>query len=371
MTRQTERQSTQGTDKSRSRFVRFSGLQSRMTFSYVWVTFVTVLVLLCLYTVLLTGMINYTLSQEQARSTIHFPPLSTYPVQGALVMLILTVLLAPVIGGLFGMLTTRGVIQRIHHLVWATTQIANGSYGQRVSVSANDEIGQLEQQLNRMAEQLAEQIAQRQKLAEQNARLAERTRITRELHDAISQDLFSLRMLTDGLQTLLPADSDLQSPIAAIEQTTTNMIREMRALLLELRPIQLDGLGLAAALEELAATYRARLEMIVMTSIVSVPLAANVEHTLLRVAQEALANAVRHAGATEIAVSLAPQEHGVVLTITDNGKGFPADGSGTLHGLGLHLMQERIQELHGSFVLETAPGQGTRITVCVPREAGG
>src|SRR5258708_8632225 len=272
MTRQTERQSTEGTDKSRSRFVRFSGLQSRMTFSYVWVTFVTVLVLLCLYTVLLTGMINYTLSQEQARSTIHFPPLSTYPVQGALVMLILTVLLAPVIGGLFGMLTTRGVIQRIHHLPWPTTQIANGSYGQRVSVSANDEIGQLEQQLNRIAEQLADHIAQPQKLAEQNARLAERTRITRELHDAISQDLFSLRMLTDGLQTLLPADSDLQSPIAAIEQTTTNMIREMRALLLELRPIQLDGLGLAAALEELAATYRARLEMIVMTSIVSVPL---------------------------------------------------------------------------------------------------
>lgn len=187
---------------------------------------------------------------------------------------------------------------------------------------------------------------------------------------AISQDLFSLRMLTDGLQMLLPADSDLQSPIAAVEQTTTNMIREMRALLLELRPIQLDQLGLVAALEELAATYRARLEMTVITTVVSVPLAAKVEHTLLRVAQEALANAVRHAGATEIAVSLAPQEDSIVLTITDNGKGLSADGSGSRHGLGLRVMQERIQELHGSFVLETAPGQGTCITVCVPREVG-
>src|SRR5258708_12275096 len=114
-------------------------------------------------------------------------------------------------------------------------------------------------------------------------------------------------MLTDGLQTLLPADSDLQSPIAAIEQTTTNMIREMRALLLELRPIQLDGLGLAAALEELAATYRARLEMIVMTSLVSVPLAANVEHTLLRVAQEALPNAAPPPRSTEIAPNPPPR----------------------------------------------------------------
>lgn len=367
MTRHIKGQFTEGTDQSTLRFAHFSGLQSRMTFSYMWVTCVTVLLLLGLYTALLTGMIEYTLSQEKgSHGTLYFPSLTTYPLQGAFVLLILTVLIAPLVGGLFGTLTMRGVIQRVHHLVWVTTQIADGHYTQRVTVSANDELGQLEQQFNRMAEQLAENIEQRQELFGKNARLAERTRISRELHDAISQDLFSLRMLMAGLLMELPTDSDLQPCIATVEQTLTNMVHEMRALLLELRPIQLDQSGLVTALEKLAATYRARLAITVKTSIVSVPLAANIEHALLRVAQEALTNAVRHADATEIVLSLTPQEDLIVLTITDNGKGFLVGESSVQHGFGLHFMQERIQELRGNFRIETVPKQGTQIRVCFP-----
>jgi CubicO group peptidase (beta-lactamase class C family) len=97
--------------------------------------------------------------------------------------------------------TTRGLVERVRNLATATTRFADRTYTQRVSVSRNDEIGLLEHQFQCMAEQLAESIAQREKLAEQNARLAERARISRELHDAISQDLFSLRMATGGLQS--------------------------------------------------------------------------------------------------------------------------------------------------------------------------
>jgi two-component system, NarL family, sensor histidine kinase LiaS len=241
-----------------------------------------------------------------------------------------------------------------------------------VLITHNDEVSQLEYHFNRMAEQLAESIARRQELAEHNARLEERARISRELHDAISQDLFSLRTLTDGLQTAIQAGAqmiDCKPRIAMLEQTTNAMTREMRALLLEMRPPQLEGLGLAEALEALADTYTLRLGIAVTTSIVLVALSIPTEQSLLRIAQEALTNAARHTNATMIILELAQKEQMVSFRISDNGQGFKRDESGKQHGLGLHLMQERVEELHGSFLLDTVPGKGTRIAICVPQEA--
>lgn len=275
--------------------------------------------------------------------------------------------LAPV-GGLFGRMTTRRIVQRIHYLVTVTAQFANGNYAQRVQVAHSDEVGQLEQQLNQMADQLAASIARQQELASHNARLQERARISRELHDAISQDLFSLRMLAYGLQEKLPKDSHLQPDIATLEQATTNAIRELRALLLEMRPTPLEHLKLSEALEEMAKTYQTRLGLTITTTITTVPLCLQVEHALLRIAQEALTNAVRHAHATEIMLSLVPQELAVLLSITDNGTGFDPHQSQLQHGLGLRLVQERVQELHGTFTLRSAPGEGTHIQACVPQE---
>ncbi len=301
---------------------------------------------------------------------IPLPLIVSYPLQGALVIFLLLLLLAPLVGSRFGMMTTHGLIGRVHNLVLATTRVANGDYTRLVEVSRPDEIGQLEQQFNRMAQQLAESIAQRQALAAQNARLAERARISRELHDAISQDLFSLRMLTDGLHMALPEDSRLQPHIATLEHTTTNMTREMRALLLEMRPARLEHLGLSAAIEDLAATYRERLGITVITTLSATPLNPRIEHTLLRIAQEALSNAVRHASATVITLSLVPREDMVILLVEDNGKGFSPLEYSSQHGLGLQLMQERVRELRGSFVLESIPGRGTRISVCLQQEEG-
>ncbi|HEY5005361.1 MAG TPA: sensor histidine kinase [Ktedonobacteraceae bacterium] len=281
--------------------------------------------------------------------------------------LIALVFSAP-IGGIFGLVTTRGLVRRLRNLITATTLFADGNYEQRVSVTRKDEIGQLEQQFNRMAEQLLESIAQRQKLAEQNARLAERSRISRELHDAISQDLFSLSMLAGGLQTALPHDSPLQTQISTLGATTTSTIREMRALLLELRPLQLEDLGLAEGLKELATSYITRLGITVNTEIAPVQLNVKAEYALLRISQEALANAVRHANATTITLSLFALKKHVTLTISDNGSGFNPDESKIQHGLGLRLMQERVQELNGTFKLQSTPGQGTSICVCLPEE---
>ena len=365
MTKRTDNHPRQERGDSLPRFSQLSGLQARMTTSYIWVTAVAMIILLALYTVFLTAEVGYTLSHPT-----HFPPLTTYPLQGALVMLLVLALVTPLIGGLFGTMTTRGMVERVRKLVTATTQVANGQYTQRVIVTRNDEIGQLEYQFNRMAEQLVERITQREVLAEQNARLAERARISRELHDAISQDLFSLRMLADGLQAALPADSALQPQITTLEQTTTNIARELQALLLEMRPLQLEDQGLAEALGALASIYRTRLGLTVTTALTPVTLSPQAEHTLLRIAQEALTNAVRHGHATTITLNLHPQPQTIVFTITDDGQGFEPTRHGTAQGFGLRLMQERVQEMQGSFEVQTAPGRGTCVSVCLPREGG-
>ncbi len=327
-------------------------LRTQMALSYVWVTVASVLVLQILAFLLM----GFSLGQVTG------PVLRT-----ALVVL---VVLAP-IGGLFGLISTRGIVSRIRSLVSATTRFATGDYSQRVPVSRDDEVGKLEEQFNRMAAQLVESIAQQQNLAEQNARMEERARISRELHDAISQDLFSMRTLANGLHTAIrsgaPAE-ELEPHVALLEQTTITMTREMRALLLEMRPPQLEGLCFQDAIAALADAYTSRLGMSVTADIAPVALSANTEHALLRMIQEALSNAARHANATAIHLALAAQGEMAVLTVTDNGQGFDPAGNEQPYGLGLRLMQERVNELGGRFSLESAPGQGTRIEIQVLQE---
>lgn len=282
-----------------------------------------------------------------------------------LAALILLVVLAP-LGGIFGFISTRGMVKRLKGLASATTLLADGDYQQRLRVGSRDELGQLEQQFNRMAEQLGASTARQKELAEENARLAERSRISRELHDAISQDLFSLSMLAGGLQSALPADSPLQRQASTLEQTTTTMIREMRALLLELRPTNLEALCLNEALEELASAYSTRVGIAVKTKLAPLHLEARLEHALLRIAQEALSNAARHANASEICLTLTLNGQEVAFSLKDNGQGFQTDDEGRRHGLGLRLMEERVQELNGTLELFSIPGQGTSLEVHLP-----
>jgi signal transduction histidine kinase len=140
----------------------------------------------------------------------------------------------------------------------------------------------------------------------------------------------------------------------------------MRALLLELRPTPLEHLDLAGALRELAGGYGERLGLTVTVEAQSVALDAKREHALLRIAQEALANAARHSNATRVALCLAGDGDTVHLTIADNGDGFAAADGSVSHGLGLRIMRERVAELDGTLVVTTAPGEGARIAVAIP-----
>jgi signal transduction histidine kinase len=201
-------------------------------------------------------------------------------------------------------------------------------------------------------------------LAEKSARLAERSRISRELHDSISQDLFSLSLLAGGLEKALPADSPVRAEVQTLAETVQSTNREMRALLLELRPSTLDEKGLVAALEELASNYSARLGIKVDADLEPVAMAPAAEVAALRIAQEGLANAIKHANATTIRLGMHRRGALAEITVSDDGRGFVPNGNG--QGLGLRLMRERVDELGGSLTIESREGEGTTVSATLP-----
>jgi signal transduction histidine kinase len=301
------------------------------------------------------------------------------------------------VGALFGLITTRGLVRRLRNLVRATTRFADGDYSQRVPVSRRDEVGQLEEQFNRMAEQLAESITQRQALAGENARLAERSRIARDLHDSVKQQVFAVSMqLGAGLSLI---ERDPEGAIQHLQEADNlayNIGKELPTLIQELRPLALQDKPLNAALQEYVTSWSRQHGIVAdvrMSDVELLPQAG--EDGLWRVAQEALSNVARHSGASRVAITLDCEQGKVVLSISDNGKGFDLadlaavtdtagiavmpdkvtrtsisilDGApGNGDGVGLHSMQERMEELGGTVTIESKAGEGTRILAQCPR----
>ena len=280
------------------------------------------------------------------------------------------VLLLPV-GAAFGYLSTRRTVRRVRTLEDLTTHIATGDLDHRANVSGSDELTGLETGFNTMAERLSDSIDAERQLSGAAARAAERTRIARELHDSVSQDLFSLGLLAGGLRKALPDGSPLQPEVAAMESTSKRAIREMQALLLELRPIPMEDVGLSAALTELCNAYRTRLGVDVSLELGDLHASPAVEHGVLRVAQESLANAVKHGDPSRISLSVAQQDGLVRVRVVDDGCGFE-DGPDAVRtlGLGLASMRERVGELGGELVVESRPGAGTTVSASVPAGVG-
>ena len=151
------------------------------------------------------------------------------------------------------------------------------------------------------------------------------------MHDAISQHLFALRMIAAGMRRADPGNEQAQ----VIERVSEEALRDMQTLLVELRPACLDGTGLTGALQELRANYHERLGVAVDASLDDVTVPAPVGHALLRITQEACANAVRHGEVRKLAVSLTRQPGYVELVVRDGEPastrppGTPGPGSRT------------------------------------------
>jgi len=197
----------------------------------------------------------------------------------------------------------------------------------------------------------------------------ERAHLARELHDSVTQALFSMTLVTRSLEILLDRD-----PAAAAEQLgllrdlQRDALAEMRSLVFELRPGSLEQDGLAQALRThcVALESRVGLPIVLETDGLGderAPLA--VEEAAYRIAQEGLHNVVKHADAGQVRVVAARHGDRLMLSLEDDGVGFDPAAVGPGH-LGLAGMRARAERLGGSLLLESAPGGGTTIRLDLP-----
>lgn len=279
--------------------------------------------------------------------------------------LLLTLLILP-IGLVFGLFATRGPINRLEELTTATRRFAQSNFSQRISIQRQDELGELEKQFNLMAERIVESIERETELIAQKGAAEERERISMELHDSLSQDIFSLNMLAGGLQEALPADHPIQTQIRLLQNTIDHMIREMRALIIAMRPTRLEDHSFNDAIHAYINHYH-RLNIEITAQIEDgLHLHPQEENALFRIAQEAISNAVRHADATEIMLSLQSIGDDVVLTIADDGKGFSVEKARP--GFGLETMNGRVKTLQGLVHIESSRESGTIVKVTIPHD---
>nr|WP_243876433.1 GAF domain-containing sensor histidine kinase [Streptomyces sp. 846.5] len=199
----------------------------------------------------------------------------------------------------------------------------------------------------------------------------ERARIAHDLHDAVSQKLFSLRLTAQAASALVSRDPDrARAELAEVSRLAAEAAEELRGVVIELRPAALDEDGLLPTLtsqiEVLDRAHAARVSF-THTRVRALPSAQ--EAALLRVAQEALHNALRHSGAEAVRVELHPADagRGAVLTVTDDGAGFvPDEVRRAGRHLGLVSMRDRAAGVGGTLRIESAPGRGTVVVLEVP-----
>lgn len=204
------------------------------------------------------------------------------------------------------------------------------------------------------------------------AAMDERRRLARDLHDAVTQSLYSLTLLAETARRHARG-GDWKAADEYVErlgELTGQSMKELRLLVHELRPSLLEKEGLVGALQ-------ARLDAVERHSGIQARLTVNLDRKLppttqlqyYRVAEEALNNALKHAAATAVHITIQASDDEVTMEICDNGKGFdPArTGSG---GLGLVSMRERLEKMGGRFELITSPGAGTTLRVSSPRQEG-
>lgn len=279
--------------------------------------------------------------------------------------LLLTLLIMP-IGLIFGLFATRGPINRLEKLATTTHRFAQSDFSQRIRIKRQDELGELEKQFNKMAECIVESIERESELIAQQGAAEERERISMELHDSLSQDIFSLNMLAGGLREALPADHPSQTQIRLLQNTINHMIREMRALIIAMRPSLLEDHSFNDAIHSYINHYH-RLNVNISAHVEEgLHLDPKEENALFRIAQEAISNAVRHAEANEIVLSLQSVENDIVLTIKDDGKGFSLEKAHP--GFGLETMNGRVKALQGLVHIESSHETGTIVKVTIPHD---
>ena len=197
----------------------------------------------------------------------------------------------------------------------------------------------------------------------------ERRRVSRELHDDLSQKMAKLQFDVETLEQQLPSDfQQWKTGLLNIRDEVGTLSNDIRRIAYQLHPSSLDHLGLSVALRSLCTEFAEREKLVVNFAARKVPkrIPPDIASSLYRVVQEALRNVAKHAGTTEVSLTLAGGADRLSLTIRDGGAGFDARSVQGKGGLGLISMQERVRLVNGELSLKTRPGHGVLITIHVP-----
>ncbi len=202
--------------------------------------------------------------------------------------------------------------------------------------------------------------------AEETAVAMERSRLARELHDAVTQTIFSASLIAETVPPVWEQDREEgRKLLQELRQLTRGALAEMRTLLLELRPAALEEAGLPDLLNQLAEAVAGRTGVKVRTDVeTTCDLPIQVKVAMYRIAQESLNNVMKHARATLVEVCLrgCSDQNGVILSVRDNGRGFEL-GKVPPDRMGLGIIRERAQAIGAHLSIESQPGEGTQVAV--------
>ncbi|MFD1672771.1 sensor histidine kinase [Agrilactobacillus yilanensis] len=200
----------------------------------------------------------------------------------------------------------------------------------------------------------------------------ERHRLARELHDSVSQQLFAAMMMLSALNEVVQRQASaensdkLMKQVATIEKVINEAQSEMRALLLHLRPTNLEGKSLRQGIESLVKELQTKIKIEINAELDDVHLPVGVEDNLFRIVQELFSNTLRHAKANRIDIYLKKLNQVILLKVVDDGVGFDMAQVSEAGSYGLNNIRERTNAIGGAFKLISFPNKGTSVEIRIP-----
>ncbi|WP_234414376.1 sensor histidine kinase [Paenibacillus sp. CAA11] len=277
-----------------------------------------------------------------------------------------------------GYIAGQRIQRRIDLLHLNMLQVAKGNLGVRMPNTPDQTFAGVYGEFNTMIEAVEKKMRLLQQLGEkeviekeqaaEKAVLEERRRLARDLHDTVSQQLFAVHMAASSLPKMLELNEEQGKQVMQqLIQMSNTAQKQMRALIAQLRPMELVGKSLAEALDQWFPDYCRQNGLKGMKDLdLEGKLSEAIEHQLFLIIQEAMANIVKHSGARLVSLSLREGPRQVVLSVSDDGQGFssslPKQGS-----YGLTTMRERAEKLGGQAEIISNPGAGTTIRIHIPK----
>ncbi len=261
-------------------------------------------------------------------------------------------------------------------------KLSTGAFAHRLPRFKLAELQRIAEVANELAEKVETTLAERAELSRRlmNAQEEERHRLARELHDAFGQNLTAIAALAASIEKSADdACPELSAEARSLSQISMGMMQSLGGTLLDLRPADIDKFGLSESLKQLVGVWSAgarlktRFELSIPRELAPLSDAAAVH--IFRIAQEGLTNAVKHADAKTVRLSVEPvsiaqpkdpHAAGIRLIIEDDGKGRARNGKAGADGMGLINMQERVAALGGTITLDDRPGEGFTVRIEVP-----